>query len=116
MEIISLSQAREHLRSDTTDDDADLQMKIDAATDAALDYISVPSSDLFDPSGSPKTGEDGQIVRGARRVQQAILLTVGWLYEDREGEMPQTVQAGHGFTLPRGAAALLYSLRKPIAV
>lgn len=116
MNIITLAQAREHLRSDTNDDDADLQIKIDAATDAALDYISVPVADLFEPNGAPKTGEDGQIVRGAKRVQQAILLTVGWLYEDREGAMSQAVEAGHGFTLPRGAAALLYSMRKPTAV
>lgn len=116
MEIITLAQAREHLRSDTNDDDADLQLKIDAATDAALDYISVPAADLFDTAGAPKVGDDGQIVRGAKRVQQAILLTLGWLYEDREGSMPQAVEAGHGFTLPRGAAALLYSMRKPTAV
>ncbi|MEN5181771.1 head-tail connector protein [Comamonas testosteroni] len=116
MEIITLAQAREHLRSDMNADDADLRLKIEAATDAALDYISVPASDLFDAAGAPKTGEDGQVVRGARRVQQAILLTIGWLYEDREGGMPQAVQAGHGFTLPRGAAALLYSMRKPTAV
>lgn len=111
MEIITLAQAREHLRSDTNDDDADLQLKIDAATDAVLDYISVPEADLFDASGAPKAD-----VRGAKRVQQAILLTIGWLYEDREGSMPQAIEAGHGFTLPRGAAALLYSMRKPTAV
>ncbi|ULR87182.1 head-tail connector protein [Comamonas sp. B21-038] len=113
MEIITITQAREHLRSDTNDDDADLHMKIDAATDAVLDYISVPASDLFDADGEPKTGEDGQVVRGARRVQQAILLTVGWFYEDRDGSMEQAVKTGHGYPLPRGATALLYSLRKP---
>lgn len=116
MEIITIAQAREHLRSDTNADDADLQLKIDAATDAVLDYITVPVGDLFDASGAPKQGEGCEIVRGARRVQQAILLTIGWFYVDRDGTMEQAVKGGHGFTLPRGAAALLYTMRKPTVV
>lgn len=115
MNIITPAQARDQVRSDSTADDADLQIKIDAATDAVIDYISIPITDLFNTNGTPKIGEDGAVVRGAHRVKQAILLTVAWLYTERDGTQDAGVEAthGYGYGLPKGATALLYSMRKP---
>lgn len=118
MEIITIAQAREHLRAGGSADDADLKIKIDAATEAVIDYISVPATNLFNANGTPKVGEDGQVVKGANRVRQAILLTVGHFYDEREGGMPAGVESSHGygFALPKAATALLYSMRLPTAL
>lgn len=118
MQIITLAQAREHLRAGGSADDGDLQIKIDAATEAVIDYISVPVTALFDPDGKPKLGDDDQVVKGANRVRQAILLTVGFFYDERDGAMPGAVDGAHGygFALPKAATALLYSMRLPTAL
>ncbi|THJ30945.1 phage gp6-like head-tail connector protein [Lampropedia aestuarii] len=129
MEIVTIDQAREHLRADADDeDDADLQIKINAATEAVLDYITAP---IWEPArsedGRPVKGGDGievpatdadgkKIVRAT--VRHAILLTVGYFYRERNGSQEHRVndQNGYGYALPQSATALLYSLRKPTVV
>jgi len=127
MDLVTLQQVRDHLRSDSGDDDADLQLKISAASSAVLGYI---TASVWEPQRDdelrPVIGEDGKevplldgdgkkVVR--RLVQQATLLTVGWLYRDREGSNDSWAnREDYGYALPRGATALLYQLRNPTAV
>lgn len=117
MRLVTLAQARDHLRSDTEADDADLTSKIQTASDAVLDYVgeTVPR----DTAGDPFTDSAGDLIgvseRVLTRLQQATLITVGYLYRERAGSQEYAVPNtfGYGYGLPQGATALLYSLRRP---
>ena len=67
--MITLEQAKAHLRITHDDEDEAILAMIYAAEAAALDYLNL---DAFDSNGTPSP------------VQAAILLQVGDLYENRE--------------------------------
>lgn len=115
MKLISLQQAADHLRRDTSDDDTDLELKIEAASEAVMDYLG-EYADLFtDSAGDVYEDSNGIALDVPKRVQQATLLTVAYLYKERDGSQEHSVdpQHGYGYALPKAATALLYSLRKP---
>lgn len=96
--LVTLQQASDHLRRDTSDDDADLTLKIEAASEAIADYLKwtdVPNPVPF-------------------RAQAAALNLIGEMYRDREGEAKGVVdtQYGYGY-LPQSVVSLLYPLRNP---
>lgn len=66
--MTTLQQAKDHLRVDGDDEDTLIESMIDAATQAALDYLNL--DELPDPTPAP--------------VEAAILLKVGDLYANRE--------------------------------
>lgn len=68
--MITLDQAKAHLRITHDDEDAAIQAMIDAASAAAADYLNLPVADIIDDMPAP--------------VHAAILLGVGDLYEHRE--------------------------------
>lgn len=115
--LVTLQQARDHLRADTDADDTDLTLKIEAASAAVLDYLGdcVPR----DSQGDPITDSQGELVgvksRAMARIRNAVLVTVAYFYRERDGSQEHAVptQWGYGYSLPQGATALLYSLRKP---
>lgn len=126
MMLVTLQEASEHLRRDTVDDDQDLTLKIHAASALVLNYLKrealayEPERDpmggvIFDDDGYPVPAldEDGNpVIR--YEVRAAVLLMLGELYKNREGEQGGEVptQWGYGY-LPRSVVALLYSLRNP---
>ena len=115
MQLVTLAQARAHLRSDTDADDADLQLKIEAASEAVMDYLGdYGSEDFTDSAGDVYEDSNGIAQDVPARVQQATLVTVAWMYRERDGSNENEVSAGHGFTLPKSATALLYSRRRPV--
>ncbi len=75
--MITLDQAKLHLRVDGTDEDLAIQAMLDASTAAARDFLNFPTGDLSQP------------------VEAAILLQVGDLYANRErqGEKPYFANA-----------------------
>lgn len=117
MMLVTLEEARAHLRSDTDADDADLTLKIEAASEAVLDYLADYLT--LDSNGDPVLDSDGQIAfipeRAAKRIKHATLLTIAYMYRERDGSQEHAVPAqwGYGYALPQGATALLFSLRKP---
>lgn len=117
MMLVSLEQARQHLRSDTDADDADLVLKIEAASEAVMSYISDNHSAAFtDSAGQLYEDSQGIAIGVPRRVQSAALLTVAYLYRERDGKSEAGVDAqwGYGYTLPKSATMLLYSMRRPV--
>lgn len=125
MDLVTLDEASAHLRRDTTADDADLRLKISAASNAVFDYLKDT------PPWLPERDDDGVIVRdsagnvvyaedsaGVRivdpRVKAATLMLIDEFYNSRGGEQRGVIDArfGYGY-LPRGVTATLYSLRLP---
>lgn len=82
--LVSLQQASDHLRRDTTDDNADLELKIEAASLAVLNYIDDHS--FLDSSGFPELDSAGDPIDVPRPIQSAVLLILGDLYADRDQE------------------------------
>lgn len=115
--LVTLQQAREHLRSDSDADDADLTLKIEAASAAVIDYLGdfLP----LDSNGDPLVDSAGDLIgvkpRAMTRIRQATLVTLAYFYRERDGSQEHAVptQWGYGYALPQGATALLYSLRRP---
>lgn len=89
MSVITLAQAKAHLRIDTPSGspldaaDQDLLLKMAAAEDIVLDYLKVPASSppLWDETTVPPL------------VQAAVLMQLGILYRFR-GDDPGSIEQG----------------------
>lgn len=106
--LVSLQQASEHLRRDTDADDADLTLKIQAASRMVLDYLG-DAADFLNSDGEVEFDSDGTTEDVPAEVHAAVLLLVGCLYEDREGG--GLLSGG----LPASVKSILYLYgRKPV--
>lgn len=114
MRLVTLQQARDHLRSDTDADDTDLELKIEAASSLVVDYLKEYADSFLDSAGDVFVDSAGDPVGVPRKVQSATLVMIGYLYRERDGsnEFAVPAQWGYGF-LPLGVTALLYNLRRP---
>lgn len=98
--MITLSEAKTHLRVDTDADDASLELMISAASEGVAEYLKWETQ----PDPVPA------------RARQAALVLVGFMYREREGSNEYAVPAQYGYGyLPVGVASLLWPLRKPSA-
>lgn len=110
VKLVTLQQASDHLRRSLDDgDDADLELKIEGASGAVLNYLKSASPYILDDAGNPTVGADGEpIVRP--EVKSAVLLMLGYLFKDRDNDEKHEYEPGY---LPRPVTALLYPLRHP---
>lgn len=129
--LVTLQQASDHLRRDTTDDDADLTLKIHAASNAILNYMKRSgrpyvylldsNGDIyFDSAGHPEfiLDSSGEPVV-LPEVQAAVLLMIGTLYADRDAKayMEGDTSARLGnMSLPKEVHWILDPLRRPTCV
>lgn len=113
--LVSISQASDHLRRDTTDDDNDLLLKIEAASGQVLNLISDHS--FIETSGLPFEDSAGNFPDVPRPIQMAVLILVGVYYKDRDGysytEGETSPRLGD-IIIPRAVHALLDPYRKPL--
>lgn len=72
--LVTIQDVRERLRIDAPDDDFDVQAMTEQATDIVIDYLKKP-----DHTWTLETAP--------ARIKAAILLVVGRLYLDREGQL-----------------------------
>lgn len=114
MMLVSLQQAKDHLRMDHDDDDNDITLKVHAASGAVVNYLKSGADSFLDSSGEPETDSSGDPVGVPFEVQAAVLIMLGELYMNREAELQGEVAAqwGYGY-LPQPVIALLYPLRDP---
>lgn len=113
--LVSLEQASAHLRRDTDDDDADLTIKIEAASQAVLNYIA--PVDFLDSAGEPDFDSAGDPVGVPAPIQSAVLLIVGDLYTDRDMQNFReggTAPRWGNITLSRTVHFLLDPYRIPV--
>jgi hypothetical protein len=112
--LVTLEQAKAHLRLEDETVDFDLNLKIHAASGAVLNYLkganrfiqaTVNGILAFDVDGDPIYTDEVLF-----EVQAATLLMLGVLYVDRDGDKDHEYEPGY---LPRSVTALLYPLRTP---
>lgn len=114
--LVSVEHARTHLREvDPDASDADLQLKIDAATQLVCEYIAdrqpededwIAEIEAWDGVGSPSTAP--------AVIVMAVLLQVGELFrfrgDDDDGVVPRADE--HGGLAPQ-VARMLHRYRSP---
>lgn len=114
--LISLAAAKEHIRIDEdADEDTDLQLKINAASQAVINYLKDRATVVLslDSSGEPEQDSSGEPTGIPANVQMAVLLLTGIFYRDRDGQEMSKWAPGY---LPPPVTALLYPNRDPAFV
>ncbi len=91
MSLITLDQFKEHARIDGDEQDADLQIKVDAANAYVLGYLPAQADDWEPPSDL---------------VQAALLIAAHW-YENREASLEGVLAE-----IPVGAADIIQNHRE----
>lgn len=108
MMLVSLQAASDHIRRDTSYDDADLELKIHAASGAVLNYLKDAAEDFLDSAGQVIEDSSGDPVGVPFEVQAAVMHLVGIMYSERGAS--ESFERGY---LPMVVTALLYPLRTP---
>lgn len=114
VELVTLEQAKAHLRVTHSHEDGDIQLKLNAATRMAIAYL---DRDVFES----QTAADAACAAGTSRpmpllvddpdmdmVRAGILLTLGDLFANREEVITGTIAT----QLPTGVKACLRPLRR----
>ena len=100
MSLVTLLQAKLHLRVDGTHEDSLIQLFIDAAEQSTADYLERGVYADADALAAPGADPNGIVVNPA--IVAAVLLQVGHLYANREAVTP-----GSASELPLGVKHLL---------
>ncbi|EKE6767498.1 phage gp6-like head-tail connector protein [Escherichia coli] len=106
IELVTLEEAKLHLRIDDDYGDSDLTLKIQGGSAAILSYIQGSRAFVVDESGNLIDGEP------LTRVQTALLVLLGYLDRNRGGEEEKLKQG----ELPFSVSMLIYDLRKPTII
>lgn len=104
IELVTLEEAKMHLRIDDDYGDPDITLKIQGGSAAILSYIQGSRNLVVDDSGVLIEGEI------LTRVQTALLVLLGYLDRNRGGEEEEKLKQGE---LPYSVSMLIYDLRKP---
>lgn len=113
--LISLDQAREHLRAQGGDDDADLTLKINAAQLLAQEYLNrklFATQAELDAALLAGTAGDMPPMVCNDLVRAAMLFIIGHLYANREDVVTGTISTA----LDMGSRALLAPYRQGMGV
>lgn len=111
MMLVTLAQAKAHLRVDTDYEDADLALKIEGASVSVWEYIKDGVDGVWlDSAGLPIEDSAGYVAGVPQNIVNATLILLGDLYKERDGA--NTSEWDHGF-LPRVVLSLLYPYRLP---
>lgn len=95
MALTTLSEVKDALVVDSTDDDALLGLLMDAASEAVVNYLKVDAGSL-DPVPAV--------------VKVATIMLTAFLYNNRNHNPDETFRPGY---LPAPVVSLLYPLRDP---
>lgn len=87
--LVTLAEAKNHLRLDGDFEDEFVELRAEMATDIVIDYIKRPEHEWTDADAPPL-------------IKAAVLLMLGVLNEEREGA-----------TIPDGVKSILHRYRDP---
>lgn len=112
MMLVTLDQGKSHLNVDLdlTAQDADITLKIHAASSAVINYLKSGKAIFLNSQGDLAIDSKGDPVGVPFEVQAATLLMLGFLYKDRDENAEGAFERGY---LPMPVTALLYPLRDP---
>jgi hypothetical protein len=106
MALVTLQQAKRHLRILHSDEDDDILEKAEHASAIVLDYIQRPDLEWTDAvDGSPSTPSDAPFV-----IQAAVLMVLDILWERRGSEEVEYTQADGYLSKP--VTAILHRYAK----
>lgn len=107
--LVTLEQAKLHLRVIGDDEDTDIQLKLNAATEMAVAFLDrAVYASQADMDAAIAAGDPGPCPMVANdMVRAAVLLLLGDLYANRE-----EVTSGHIVQLPTGSKACLLPMRR----
>lgn len=108
MMLVTLQQAKDHLRVDDDLQDIQIAEIAEDASDAVILYLSSTRADaidaFMDSNGEPIT----ELLPGV--VRRATLMTIGYFFRYRDENEGEAYDRGY---LPKPVTALLYPLRDP---
>jgi hypothetical protein len=105
--LITLAQAKKHLRLTTYEDDDDVLLKLEQATSMVLEYIWRDDDDWVDTMIAWTT------TTAPKQIQAAIMVQLGELHRFRGDDVPdQTPKREHGYLSPQ-VTAYLHRFRDP---
>ena len=114
--LVTLDEAKMHLRVDQDTEDDDIDLKLEAASAAVLAYVGDSQYLFLDTGGDELDLEDTDQagLRARHLCRQATLLVLGEFYRNREPAATDVMpdRFGYGY-LPRSVVALLTPLRTP---
>jgi len=111
MMLVSLQMAKDHLMMDHTDEDGLIELYINAASGAVINYLGTLGTDaILDSSGIVSYDSNLEPIGIPYEVQAATLILVGHFYKDRDNNEGNAFMQGY---LPMPVTALLYPLRDP---
>lgn len=111
MMLVTLQQASDHLRRDTTDDDADLTLKIKAASRLVMNYLGVGAASFTDSAGDIFVDSHGDAIGIPEDVQIATLMMTGYLFRERDCDDEKAFEQGF---LPKAVTALLFPIKAQV--
>lgn len=116
-QLITLAQAKAHLRRDHSLDDDDITLKIEAASAAILQYVGDNQYRILDTGGDVlafDTSTEQADLRMLHVCQQATKLLLTHWDKNRDGTGGEAVEASAGYGyLPLPVVSLLYPYRDP---
>lgn len=104
IELVTLEEAKLHLRIDDDYGDDDLTLKIQGGSAAILAYVQGSRQLIVDDAGKAIEGEP------LFRVKTALLVLLGILDRNRGGEEEEKLKQGE---LPFSVSMLIYDMRRP---
>lgn len=104
IELVTLEEAKLHLRIDDDYGDDDLTLKIQGGSAAILAYVQGSRQLIVDDAGKSIDGEP------LSRAKTALLVLLGILDRNRGGEEEEKLKHGE---LPFSVSMLIYDLRRP---
>lgn len=110
MMLVSLASAKDHLRMDHSDEDNLIELYINAASGAVLNYLKDGADTFLDSSGIVSLDSNLEPIGVPYEVQAATLILLGHFFKDRDENANGAFQQGY---LPMPVTALLYPLRDP---
>jgi len=126
MDLVTLQDARNHIRTDSDADDAWFAVWIPAISQAVMSWLKEDwraFEPILDENGNPLLDSNGDAIPfedsdGDRTVKPmvraACLIELAQQYRFRDGAGAAAVPSewGHGYVLGAGATSLLVSVRK----
>lgn len=113
MKLVTLTEAKHQLMMDHDQDDPHIELLIQGASAAVVEYLKSGAT-FLDSSGEVPVDSSGDPEGVPFQVKAATLILIAEWYKNREAEQDGAVDAqwGYGY-LPRPVTALLYPLRDP---